>query len=953
VCYLQVYYFCYKFNLNILKTLIIILSAVVYLMIVSFSDKYDRRSCPEKQNANMPFITSFGDASSLYNSSKPLEGPELEKWYFTDWNYPHGNVLSPDIMKKTLNEIKSIPSENEYSPANNTINNWKFIGPYGSTHIVSGARFSGRVLDIEVGNTQNPVIASASGGLWTYFFLLPVSISEDVTSLACGSFTTDPGNANNVILGTGEPSIRTGTGLWRSTNGGSSWNKIDIGADPLGFYKIRHQNFISSTVHAASTSGYYRSTNNGVNWTKHFTGNISDIAVKHNNANIIFAGMWGDGIYKTTNNGVDWSKVTTSGIPTTDVGRVSLSFGISNTSKIYASIVKNSDDRMLGVYLSTNDGTTWSDISPTENFFGNQGWYNNVIGVNPANSNIVLVGGVDLYRSTNSGSTWTEIDDDNVHADQHAIEWTSDGNTVYVGNDGGVCASTNQGASFNTQINFLPITQYVNFDIGVSNRGVIYGGSQDNGFTGTTDGGATWIFTKGGDGGGIAVDPHSALFVYGTGGVYTGAYTFKRYRSTDKGLTWDTTNIGIDPSTQWYTKMRSDRTFPIKLYTNADSYVYRSTNDGDSWTKLNPIPFPVNLRNLNVSKYVSPGAIVYASLSSSVSGQRLRVYEGGNFFERSSGIPSGLQIRGVATHITNTSTAYALINGFSEGEKIFKTTNRGVNWTNITGNLPDVPMADLIPHPTNNNNLYLGTQMGCFRSTNAGESWHRWNNGMHESTIVTELKYIDSTIENGKFYVVAGTYGSSMWVRDISGDDPQNILNLTMFVQGFYNSASNNTVRDTVRIFLRKDYSPYSIVDSAKAFFSTLGTAALTFPLSLNTENYYIQIKHRNSLETWSSTTDYFEDHSISYDFTNSISKAYGDNMIRVDISPLEYAVYGGDVNQDGTIDASDLSLIENDAANFLTGYLGTDLNGDNFIDATDASIADNNAANFVSVERP
>lgn len=936
-----------------MKTLIIFLSAVVYLIIVSFSD-YEREEEFENEKSPAPFVNSIDNFSSIYDSKIPLEGPELEKWYFEDWNHPYGNVINGDIMNKIWKQIKSVPSENDYANTD-AINSWRLIGPFGSNSTGSGAKFSGRVLDIEVGNTANPVIASASGGLWSYFFLLPVSITEGVTSLACGSFTTHPTDANIIILGTGEPGIRAGTGLWRTTNSGSTWTKIDIGTDPSGFYKIRGQSFIVSTFHAASNSGYYRSSNNGLNWTEYLNGNISDIAVKPSNSSIIYAGKWGDGIYKSTNNGLNWSKVTTPGIPTTNVGRVSLSIGTSNSNKVYASIAKNSDNSMLGVYLSTNDGASWSNISPGENIFGgtNQGWYDNIISVCPTNSNIVLVGGIHLYRSANSGTSWTEIDDDNVHSDQHAMEWTSDGNTVYLGNDGGVTLSTNQGVSFNTTINYLPITQYVNIDIGVSNRGVMFGGSQDNGFTGTTNGGASWLFTKGGDGGGIAVDPHSALYVYGTGGAYSGSYAFKRFRSTDKGLTWDTTNIGIDPSDQWYTKMRSDRTFPIKLYTNSGPYVYRSTNDGDSWTKLNPIPFPVNLRNLNVSKYVSPSAIIYASLSSSTTGQRLRVYDGGNFFERTSGIPTGLAIRGVATHITNTSTAYALINGFSDGEKVFKTTNRGINWTNITGNLPDVPMADLIPHPSNNNNLYLGTQMGCFRTTNAGVSWHRWNNGMHESTIITELKYIDSTVENGKFYIVASTYGSSIWTRDISGDDPLNTLNLTMFIQGFYNPSLNNTVRDTVRINLRNDFSPYSIVDSAKAYLSTSGTATLTFPLSLNTENYYIQIKHRNSIETWSSATDYFEDHLITYDFTNSITKAFGNNMIRVDTSPVEYAVYGGDVNQDGTIDASDLSLIENDAINFLTGYRVTDLNGDNFIDASDAAIADNNASNFVSVERP
>ncbi|MEZ4690999.1 MAG: hypothetical protein R3A12_12810 [Ignavibacteria bacterium] len=74
--------------------------------------------------------------------------------------------------------------------------------------------------------------------------------------------------------------------------------------------------------------------------------------------------------------------------------------------------------------MSTNDGATWSDVTPAEEVLGGQGWYDNVLGVCPTNSNIVLAGGIRLFRSTNSGTTWTKLNDSDIHADQHAIEWT-------------------------------------------------------------------------------------------------------------------------------------------------------------------------------------------------------------------------------------------------------------------------------------------------------------------------------------------------------------------------------------------------------------------------------------------------------------------------------------------------------------------------------------------------
>lgn len=722
-----------------------------------------------------------------FNSS--FSSPELEKWYFEQWNYPYGAVLNKDVMNRIWTSIYRLSSENDFD--NPAPNSWRLIGPYGSTVTTTNAKFSGRILDIEVGNTVNPLVASASGGLWTYLGILPISLSNNLNSLVCGAFTTDPVNASIILLGTGEPSVRGGTGLWRSTNSGSTWTKIDLTDEPSGFYKIKHQSFITTYVHLASTTGYYRSTNNGINWTRTLTGNITDFDFNPVSPSTIYAGKKGDGIYKSTNGGINWAKVTTPGMPVNDVGRVSVSKSISNSDRVAVNIAKESDNTMLGIYLTNNDGASWNNLSPPENIHGNQGWYNNTLGICPTNSNIILAGGIRLWKTTNFGNSWTEIDDPNVHADQHAIEWASNGTTVYLGNDGGLAVSTNQGSSFSTLTNYFPITQYVNFDIGVSNRGVIYGGSQDNGITGTTDGGQSWIFTIGGDGGGVVIDHFSALNIYVTRGVLNGNWAFQRYRSTDKGLTWTAINNGVDPSEQWYTKIRSDRNTPLTLYHSSGSFVYSSTNRGDNWIKMNNTGFPAEIRSLDVTKYSPGGTVIYATLSSDNSGQKLRVYDGGSFVERSSGLPANKYVRSVATHINNNTTAYALINGFSEGEKIYRTTNKGVNWINITGDLPDVPLGDMLPHPTNNNNLYLGTQMGCYRTTNGGVNWHRWNNGMPEATIVTEMKWIDSTLENGRFYVAAATYGRSIFVRDISGDDPIGINITSSEIPKQYNLEQN------------------------------------------------------------------------------------------------------------------------------------------------------------------
>ena len=184
------------------------------------------------------------------------------------------------------------------------------------------------------------------------------------------------------------------------------------------------------------------------------------------------------------------------------------------------------------------------------------------------------------------------------------------------------------------------------------------------------------------------------------------------------------------------------------------------------------------------------------------------------------------------------------------------------------------------------------------------------------------------------------------------------ILETQSYIQGFYDPNSNTTICDTIRCILRNSTSPYAIVATKKGYFSNTGLASFDFTGSQVKPNvsYYIQLDHRNSIETWSEglkTFDYFSFYTLKYNFYLGDYYAFGDNQINVDLSPVRWAIYGGDVNQDGTVDATDVSTIDNDAANFVSGYVVTDLTGDDFVDATDFAIADNNAANFVIAVTP
>lgn len=179
---------------------------------------------------------------------------------------------------------------------------------------------------------------------------------------------------------------------------------------------------------------------------------------------------------------------------------------------------------------------------------------------------------------------------------------------------------------------------------------------------------------------------------------------------------------------------------------------------------------------------------------------------------------------------------------------------------------------------------------------------------------------------------------------------PQRTLFLTALIEGFYDQISDIMKKDTVRVYLRNAGSPYSIVDSAKSVLDSTGNGIFYFPAALNGTSYFIVFKHRNSIETWSIQQKMFSNNELSYDFTSSANKAYGDNLV---LKGSKYCIYSGDVTQDGMIDISDLLLIQNKVINFLTGYEETDVNGDNITDLNDILIAYYNSVNFVSSVTP
>lgn len=186
-----------------------------------------------------------------------------------------------------------------------------------------------------------------------------------------------------------------------------------------------------------------------------------------------------------------------------------------------------------------------------------------------------------------------------------------------------------------------------------------------------------------------------------------------------------------------------------------------------------------------------------------------------------------------------------------------------------------------------------------------------------------------------------------------SAISPKIIVNVKIFIEGFYNSTLKLQKSDTLKGYLRNNFSPFDMIDSAETIVSTTGNAIFKFQ-NAPAANYYVVIKHRNSIETWSSANPSMnKESSVNYDFTISSSQAFGNNIYLVDTSSIRFAIYSGDVNQDGFVDLTDITLVYNDANNFVTGYVSTDVNGDYNTDLYDVLITYKNSSHFVKIIKP
>lgn len=748
---------------------------ILLLLILSAYDEpvtFDKSESEQSEKNEMKEKGREEENEKEGRNQAGLEREEYKQW--------EANVSAEEKIR-LWEQVMKTPTEPENTDA---INSWKSIGPFGIRD-TSDNNLAGRVTDIKPSYGQAGLrIATAMGGLWEYGLLFAIPLSDGLPSLSIGSFDSHPDSSNIIFAGTGEYygdrgfGSRIGAGLYKTTNKGFNWTLVPLSPTPNNFSKLRYNPTNRNYIFFASDAGLYRSTNGGNSFTRLLTGEFTDIGFVPNSPSWIFATKARKGFYFSDNYGAAWDSTKFAGLPA-NIGDIKFDIAKSSANIMYASISSdtlcNNTQLASGmkVFKSTDYGLNWFRLNNQINqtafvdYAWCQGYYNNICSVNPVNPDIVYVGGGPIHCSTDGGFNWREF---GFHADQHAAAWSTNGSTFYSGSDGGVASTQNHGVSWNSLTNFIPLAQFYDGDVGTSNHNFIGGGTQDNSNPFTTDGGNTWNYGGAGDGWSTVFNPANA-------NNFIVTWNRGMQRTTDAGAHFIFSSSGIDSLIE-YGFLSSDRYSPLNLYYYSWGILYKSFTGGQSWTKMNPLPMAGNRTVLSVEKGRANGnrEIIYVPLFNNTFSFRIAAFINGVRYDRTGDMPpTGVAVWKVCPHPRDTGIAYALMPQVGSTRQIFKTKNTGLNWYNVTGDFPPVPVKDLVVSPLDSNILVACTGgFGFYKSTNAGVNWFRWNNGTALATFSDKMTYIDS-VQSGKFYVVALTNGRGVYSRNITDSDSINV----------------------------------------------------------------------------------------------------------------------------------------------------------------------------------
>jgi len=751
------------------------LSAILFLLIISFIFLFPEQKNEVKEAGPdmRPNEWAYNQRTFPYFEAAPLAQYEAAKQA----------ILMRKFKAERLNKAAEEPV-------------WEFAGP---------ENIAGRVVDIEYNplNANTVYASAATGGVFksydggdTWF-----PIFDDQPILPMGDIAVDPVDTNIVYAGTGEPNGShnnfPGAGVFKSVDAGKTWSNIGleltahtgrIVIDPVNHNRV-FVAAVGSNFGTGPNRGVYRTTDAGSSWenvlfVSDSTGAV-DIILDHTNPDFLMASMWErvrrpgfgqsvssrgptSGIFRSTDGGDNWEKLgDTNGLPADDefIGRIGLSYDYTNPNVIVA--VYTDGGAYSGLYKSTDKGDTWNSIDPSFQIAGGTSsfsWYFGQVRINPHHPDHIYVLDQLFNMTTNGGTTWSNLSPGNLHVDHHAFAFhPTDPNIVLVGNDGGINKSTNRGKTWQDHVN-LPITQFYEINLDANNPDALFGGTQDNNTIATFDGGLdNWVPLLGGDGFYVNVDYVDNSYVYAE-------YQYGNlYRSTSGGsnMSWAMNGISESEPKNWSTPVVIDP-FDSKILYYGSNRLYKTTNRAQSWNAISD-----NL-TLSSPNYPGLGTLTTISVSpvdnniiytGSDDGKVFVTLDGGtNWTDITEGLPFRWVTR-VAADNFDDNVVYVTFSGMKWRDPvshIFKSTDQGANWVDISGNLPDSPINAIAVDFNTSNVLYVGNDVGVFASFDSGTNWEPLGTGL------PVVPVYDLKIHPTENYLLAGTHGRSMYKLDLN-----------------------------------------------------------------------------------------------------------------------------------------------------------------------------------------
>ena len=691
---------------------------------------------------------------------------------------------------------------------------------------IGPAAMGGRIADIAAvreGARLTIYVGSASGGVWksvdggTTF----KPIFDKQPSLSIGSIAVDPQNSKTVWVGTGESwvrnSVSVGTGIYRSRDGGENWDAVGLPDSEHVSRMIVHPKD-SNTVYACALGhlwnsnterGVFKTTDGGKTWNKIFYRNdgtgCAEMAMDPQDANILYAAMWdvrrephnfrsggpGSGLFKSTDGGATWHELR-KGLPEGDLGRIGIGIAASKTSRVYA-VVEAKNHTAL--FRSDDAGDSFTEVNNSFNVSGRP-FYFARLAVDPKNPDRVYKPGFFLTVSEDGGKSFSaafsmhEGDSAGVHSDLHAL-WINPENPdqLLVGTDGGIYQSLDLATHWRFLSN-LPVSQFYHVSYDMADPYNVYGGLQDNGtWMGPSRavGGIAnrhWRVIGMGDGFWAFSDPVDPDYAYVE---YQGAMISRFRKSTGEAKDIKPLPRPGEPD------FRFNWNSPIHLSPNQKGTVYlggqflfRSRDHGESWDRISPDLTTndparqhqensggLTIDNSDAEKYETIYTIAESPKDANLiwvgtdDGNLQITRDSGkhwsNVVKNIPGLPANTWVSTVEAGHFDPAVAYATFDGHALGDMktyVYRTADYGKTWTSLAtpelNGYAHVVREDLV----NKSLLFVGTEFGLFLSIDGGAHWAQFKGNLPNVAVR------DVSIQPRESDLLVATHGRGIYILD-------------------------------------------------------------------------------------------------------------------------------------------------------------------------------------------